>query len=108
MDVGDLQPLDHAILVMLPDEGSMLGKFHHMGRQVKDIAEELNDEFVKSSTVNSRVRVLKMIGLAIDLRQGGGNVWQRTVAGKQLLVDLGLLPGPQPDLRSIDGGGDAA
>ncbi len=84
-------PLDYAILALLPEEGSMLGKYHQMGRTAKDMVESLDDEYVTSSTVNSRLRVLRMNKLAVHVpgsanTGGGRKVWQRTPLGKALVM----------------------
>lgn len=76
-------PLDLAVLPLLPDEGSMLGGIHHMGRRVKDLAEQLG-EHATSAQIQARLRVLKMNGHVIDRPATGGRVWQATPSGRGL------------------------
>ena len=87
----EVTPLDLAILPLLPQEGSMLGKYHPMGRRAKDIVTELDDEFTNVHKVQSRLRVCKMNGLVIDVKGGADRIWQRTSKGDDLLRERGLL-----------------
>lgn len=82
--------LDYELLRRLPKEGARVG-LREIGRTVKDLARELGeiDSEIKSSTLNSRVRVLKHHGLIVDvvtlpITEGRG--WQITSQGEQALA----------------------
>lgn len=87
----EVTPLDLAILPLLPVEGSMLGKYHPMGRRVKDIVTELDDSYTTVHKVQSRCRVMTLNGLVVSLKGGADRIWQRTSKGSELLREHGLL-----------------
>src|SRR4051794_35545167 len=86
----EVWPLDIATLKLLPHEDQMLGGVHYMGRRVRDLADELG-EHVTSSQLNSRSRIMKANGFAVDRPATNGRVWQRTTKAEVWLVRNGHL-----------------
>jgi hypothetical protein len=77
--------LDKAIMEILPDEGTKVGKFHDMGKSVRDIRTDLDDNTLSSDIISAALRTMKMFGLVIDKKgrgTGGTRIWQRTIKGK--------------------------
>jgi hypothetical protein len=100
---ANLGPLDFAIFEALPDQGSMLG-YHELFVSIRHLTHQLNAGQpdgvppLATSTVGTRVRVLRMGGLAHAVLSLAGNVegWQRTPRAKELL-DQHRQPEPQPE-----------
>lgn len=103
----ELTPLDLAILPLLPQEGSMLGKFHPLGRLVRDLVKELDDPYTTSNKVQTRLRLLKDSGLVVDVRPGGDRIWQRTPAGDDALRERGIQFKGSGQPEGADGEGAA-
>lgn len=92
LTAADLNPLHRALLGVLPDEGSMLGRYHVLARTTKQLVSELNQDLapgeppLKSSTVQTALRQLKLAGYAATVRLSSGNGWQATSAGRRVVA----------------------
>lgn len=90
--IGDLTPLDGAILAMLPDAGAKLG-YHWLGPQVPTIKEILNKDLpaeqrVTGDSIAGRLASLEHLGLVKRVvvqptQQGRGS--QKTARGREAL-----------------------
>lgn len=87
-----VDPLDYVLLGFLPEEGQLALGLYPLGETVLGVKKKLTLEQQKglsSSTIGSRLRVLRDQGLTVDvhagIRAGGKRVWQRSKTGTQVL-----------------------
>lgn len=79
------QPMDYAILELLPEENTMLG-YHYLGMQVKDVAAKLGHP---SNEIQARMRSMAVAGIVVHRPLSSNRVWQRTAKGKELFESEG-------------------
>lgn len=96
-------PLDFEILSFLPEKG-LIGGIHWKGRRVRDVAEEVNegvrktmltegeqeppsDIFVKSTTIQSRLRAMQVAGLVKGFpgTGQGERIWAKLPKAAELI-----------------------
>ncbi len=92
-------PLDLEMLVRLPIEGTTLGKYKPLSVTTKSLLRQLDDEELKASDLNSRIRSLNILGLVVKVTQMGGHGagWQRTQKAEDLLREHGYIKDEEPD-----------
>lgn len=82
-DTFDLDPLDLAILGVLPEEGTRLGKYLLDTRNVRQIARDLDDKYVTPTVIGRRFGDLRKHGYVVGRKRGSNaaTAWQRTKLG---------------------------
>lgn len=85
-----IEPLDWAILEMMPDFDTNVGGLYQLGSTATDIRSKLGVP-VTVSQLSTRIRVLHVIGLCRAVRTLGattarsGKAWQKTTFGEEEL-----------------------
>lgn len=87
--VGDApfepMPLDVAILKMLPEHGSKVGKYLWDAKRANTITKELDSEGLTVDMISGRLRLMRGYALCTEVPLLGGTSkgkgWQRTEAG---------------------------
>lgn len=84
---GDLtvliDPLDYLILDKTLDEGTMMGDYYPLGTTVKSLVKQFKG--LTSDQVSGRMNLLRQADLVKTIRVTGGNAYQRTRLGKEIL-----------------------
>lgn len=86
-----LDDLDLAILDVLPDEGSRLGKYLVDARDSKRIKKALEDPYLTPNIIGRRLTDLQGLGLVVQATTRaahGGRLWQRTEKAKGVLDEV--------------------
>lgn len=86
-----LDDLDLAILDVLPDEGSRLGKYLIDARDSTRIKKALEDPYLTPNIIGRRLTDLHGLGLVVQPTSRGskgGRLWQRTEKAKSVLANL--------------------
>ena len=91
-----LEPLDYMILQHLPDQGTLFAGLYPLGETTPNLVGKFTPEQrtlggVDSHFVSTRLRVLHIQGLVLNLRSakntGGKRIWQRTKEASRLVKE---------------------
>jgi hypothetical protein len=87
-----IDPLDYLILDKLPKEGTTMGGIIPLGLSARDLAATALKGVLEGNAVGGRLTMMKMAGLATDVRtlghkQSGIRGWQITSLGEKYLAD---------------------
>lgn len=80
-----LDDLALAILAILPEQGSKIGKYLADAKSSQTIKKELDDPYVNPQNIGRRLANLREFGLVLPIGKRdarAGHLWQRTPAGK--------------------------
>jgi hypothetical protein len=93
----ELDDLDRAILAMLPNEGSKLGKYLNDGLSVKGIAKSLSDTQLPTSVITGRMNSLRFQGMVVGVKGTSREDvrYQVTQKGKDSLAKNGKKVSPE-------------